>query len=69
MTYNILKINEELRKTYLGEVLEKIVYTDKEEVIKEMVKKMNDEAGFKKFYAIRVTKDWRGREINTPVEE
>ena len=39
MTYNILKINKELRKTYLGEILEKIVYTDKEEVIKEMVKK------------------------------
>ena len=30
---------------------------------------MNNEAGFKKFYAVRVTKDWRGREVNTPVEE
>ena len=69
MMYNILKIDEEARKTWLGETLERIVYTDYEEKVKAKVKEMNKEAGYKKYYAIRIEKDWRGRNVETPVED
>lgn len=49
-------------KTY-GACLEKLVYTNNAEYAKTIIAEMNKEADYDKYYGLKVTKDWRGREI------
>lgn len=67
MRYNILIADEKARATWLGETLEKIVYTDEVEVVKDEIKAMNKAVGYDKYYAVRIEKDWRGRTVRTTI--
>lgn len=47
--------------------LEKILYTDDMEYAMKKIFEMNQEAGYRKYYGVRVVKDIRGYEIEDAI--